>query len=474
MAIALALGVGVSLSAQTHTQISLPALFSDHVVLQQQDSVPVWGWGEAESTVRIVGSWSSQDTVTAQVADDGRWKTKIRTTRHGGPYTLHFFQQGYESEGIMLKDVMLGEVWLCSGQSNMEWSPGNGIINQAEEIGSAHYPQIRFFSLPKRGSGTLQDDCAARWECCSPDVMRKRSAVAYFFGRQLAQQLDVPVGLIVAAWGGTAAEVWIPQERVSRTPETEAVLKSRICPWWPVEPGTLYNSMIHPLLPYRIAGAIWYQGESNRDYPQNYTALMKELIASWRIGFGQDFPFYLVQIAPYNYQSANNGPALVREAQEQVAREVPRTGMVVTNDIGDYGNIHPARKQEAGIRLANLALGETYSKRDKGYQSPTLESMEIRKDRAVLRFHHADSGLVCKGKTPEGLAIAGEDGVFVPAKARIIQGNMLEVYSPKVKHPVAVRYCFDDATVGNLFNADGLPMAPFRTDYTVEAGSKGL
>ena len=252
--------------------------------------------------------------------------------------------------------------------------------------------------------------------------------------------------------GGTAAEVWIPQERVSRTPETEAVLKSRICPWWPVEPGTLYNSMIHPLLPYRIAGAIWYQGESNRDYPQNYTALMKELIASWRTGFGQDFPFYLVQIAPYNYQSANNGPALVREAQEQVAREVPRTGMVVTNDIGDYGNIHPARKQEAGIRLANLALGETYGKRDKGYQSPTLESMEIRKDRAVLRFHHADSGLVCKGKTPEGLAIAGEDGVFVPAKARIIQGNMLEVYSPKVKHPVAVRYCFDDATVGNLFN----------------------
>ena len=465
IAIALALGADVSLQAQTHTRISLPELFSDHIVLQQQDSVPVWGWGEAGSTVRIVGSWASQDTVVTRVADDGHWKAKIKTTRYGGPYTLRFFQRGYENEGITLEDVMLGEVWLCSGQSNMEWSSANGITNQAEEIGSANYPQIRFLSLPKQGSGTLQDDCPARWELCSPDVMRRRSAVAYFFGRHLTQQLKVPVGLIVSAWGGTAAEVWIPQERVPRTPETEAVMKSRKCPWWPTEPGRLYNSMIHPLLPYRIAGAIWYQGESNRDYPQNYTELMKELITSWRTGFEKDFPFYLVQIAPHNYKSRDNGPALVREAQEQVTHEVPRTGMVVTNDVGDYGNIHPARKQEVGIRLANLALGDTYGRKtEKGYQSPVLESMEIHKNKALLHFRHAEDGLVCRGKAPEGLQIAGEDGVFVTAKARIVQENCLEVYSSKVKQPVAVRYCFDDATVGNLFNGSGLPVAPFRTD----------
>lgn len=465
IAIALALGANVSLQAQTHMRISLPALFSDHIVLQQQDSVPVWGWGEAGSTVRIVGSWASQDTVVTRVADDGHWKAKIKTTRYGGPYTLRFFQRGYENEGITLEDVMLGEVWLCSGQSNMEWSPANGITNQAEEIGSANYPQIRFFSLPKQGSGTLQDNCPARWELCSPDVMRRRSAVAYFFGRHLTQQLKVPVGLIVSAWGGTSAEVWIPQERVPRTPETEAVMKSRKCPWWPTEPGRLYNSMIHPLLPYRIAGAIWYQGESNRDYPQNYTELMKELITSWRTGFEKDFPFYLVQIAPHNYKSRDNGPALVREAQEQVTHEVPRTGMVVTNDVGDYGNIHPARKQEVGIRLANLALGNTYGRKtEKGYQSPVLESMEIHKNKALLHFRYAEDGLVCRGKAPEGLQIAGEDGVFVTAKARIVQENCLEVYSSKVKNPVAVRYCFDDSTVGNLFNGDGLPMAPFRTD----------
>lgn len=462
--IAMILGVCVSLKAQTHTRISLPALFSDHIVLQQQDSVPLWGWGEPGSTVWIVGSWATQDTVAVRVADDGHWKVKLKTTRYGGPYTLRFFQRGYETEGITLEDVMLGEVWLCSGQSNMEWSPANGITNREEEIGSANYPQIRFFSLAKRGSGTLQNDCAACWEPCSPDVMRRRSAVAYFFGRHLSQQLKVPVGLIVSAWGGTSAEVWMPQERVARTPETEAVLKSRKNPWWPIAPGTLYNSMIHPLLPYRIAGAIWYQGEANRVYPQNYTVLMKELITSWRAGFEKEFPFYLVQIAPFNYQSRDNGPALVREAQEQVAREVPRTGMVVTNDVGDYGNIHPARKQEVGIRLANLALHETYGQTGKGCQSPMLEGMEVRKNKALLRFRHAESGLVCRGKVPEGLRIAGEDGVFVSAKARIVQGNMLEVYSSKVKRPVAVRYCFDDTTVGNLFNGDGLPMAPFRTD----------
>lgn len=461
--IALGIGSGLTVKAQSHTRISLPALFSDHVVLQQQDSVPVWGWGEAGSKVCIVGSWSSKDTVSARVGDDGRWMAKVKTAHYGGPYTLRIFQPKREAEGIMLEDVMLGEVWLCSGQSNMEWTPANGLVDQAQEIGAANYPQIRFFSLKKVGSKDLQDDCQATWECCSPDVMRQRSAVAYFFGRQLTKHLKVPVGLIVSAWGGTAAEVWIPKGHVQQTPEMKKTVASRKCPWWPSEPGTLYNSMIHPLLPYRIAGAIWYQGESNRDYPQAYCASMKTLISSWRAGFGQDFPFYLVQIAPYNYKSASNGPALIREAQEQVVREVPHTGMVVTNDVGDYHSIHPIRKQEVGIRLANLALDEVYGKNEKMHRSPVFESMTVQRNKAVLHFRYAGKGLGCSGKKPEGFQIAGKDRVFVKAEARIRE-NCIEVYASQVKQPVAVRYCFDDATVGNVVNKSGLPLAPFRTD----------
>ena len=221
--------------------------------------------------------------------------------------------------------------------------------------------------------------------------------------------------------------------------------------------------MIYPLLPYRIAGAIWYQGESNRDDPRPYFGLMKSLIACWRKDFGKEFPFYQVQIAPFNYQSTNNGPALVREAQEQIVHEVPHTGIVITNDVGEYGNIHPARKQEVGSRLGNLALGEHYGLLEKGYQSPFLEQATVVKGKAVLTFSHAEEGLVCADKVVKGLQIAGKDKNFVEAKARI-KGNRLEVYASNVKEPTEVRYCFDDATVGNLFNKHGLPVAPFRVE----------
>ena len=451
----------VSTNAQTHTRISLPSLFSDHIVLQQQDSVPVWGWGEAGTTVCAVGSWASQDTISAVVDDAGRWSLKLKTEVYGGPYTLHFFQAGFEEEGITLVDVMLGEVWLCSGQSNMEFSPANGIANQAEEIGAANYSNLRFFSIEKRGSQSLQDDCKATWECCSPDVMQRRSAVAYFFGRHLYENLKIPIGLIVSAWGGSAAEVWIPKSSLPKMVDFPRIQQERKCPWWPVEPGTLYNSMIHPLLPYRIAGAIWYQGESNRDDPQSYFNLMKTLITSWRKGFQQDFPFYLVQIAPFNYQSKNNGPALIREAQAEIARQIPYTGLVVTNDVGDFNNIHPARKQEVGIRLANLALGDKYGRKEIPFESPCFEAMEIQKAKIRIRFSQP---IVCKEKVINGFQIADEQGHFVQAHARIIGDDVIEVWAKAIKHPMAVRYCFDDATVGNLQGTNSLPVEPFRTD----------
>lgn len=446
--------------AQTYTPIALPSLFSDHMVLQQEDSVPIWGWGNSSSTLKIVGSWAPEDTASVVVDANGRWKGKIQTARYGGPYTLQVFTPDQTDE-VLLKDVMLGEVWLCSGQSNMEWVSGNGITNQQAEIGAANHPNIRFFSLNKRASQTPQEDCQAVWEPCTPTVMQKRSTVAYFFGRHLHQQLDVPVGLIVSAWGGSNVESWIPEELIPDTPEQRKLAESRRNPWWPVEPGVLYNSMIQPLLPYRIAGAIWYQGESNRDNPQPYAALMGQLIQSWRKGFDKAFPFYQVQIAPFNYQSTDNGPALIRQAQEEVTRSVPRTEVVVTNDIGDYGNIHPARKQEVGIRLGNIALQENYKRLDQEVRNPFLTHTEADKNRVILTFSHADEGLVCREKAVKGLQIAGEDGVFKEAKIRI-EGNRVIAYAAGIQQPVSVRYCFDDATVGNLFNKQGLPVAPFQ------------
>lgn len=449
-------------TAQTPTGLSMPAIFSDHMVLQQQSSVPIWGWGEAGSTVKIVGSWMPKDTVSAQVDDSGHWTGKLHTIQHGGPYNVQIFSSN-KGDKIELQNVLLGEVWLCSGQSNMEWCPDNGIENASKEIAEANHPKIRYFSLTKQGSKTLQENCRGKWEQCTPEVMRKRSAVAYFFARQLQQQLKVPVGLIVSAWGGTPAEVWTPQEVVMGNKSLADAVIDKTYPWWPVQSGTLYNSMIHPLMPYEIAGTIWYQGESNKDNASTYRVLMEKLIESWRKGFGKELPFYMVQIAPFNYGTTNNGPALIREAQEQVVRETPRTGLVIITDKGDVKSIHPIQKQEVGIRLANMALGKTYGLLTEGYESPFFEQMMIKGRKATLHFSHTKNGLVCPEKKVKGLLIAGEDGRFIPAQARI-EGDKLMVYSPDIKAPKAVRYCFDDATIGNLFNKEGLPVAPFRTD----------
>lgn len=451
--------------AQTHTPVSMPSLFADGMVLQQQCEAPIWGYAQAGTHVKIVGSWNLTDTVTAAVDDCGRWKAKIRTTNHGGPYTLQVFSTSNASDRITLSDVMLGEVWLCSGQSNMEWTPNNGITNKDQEIANANYPNIRYFSLKKRGSLTRQDDCEARWEACSPKVMAQRSALAYFFGRRLHQQLDVPIGLIVSAWGGTPAEVWIPEEDIQTNQQLQGKLMSEKAPWWPIEPGRLYNSMINPLVPYAIAGAIWYQGESNRTNASVYHLLMKQLIESWRDAFNIDFPFYMVQIAPYNYNDAKNNATYVREAQQKACEIVPNTALVVTNDVGDVTNIHPAKKQEVGIRLANMALGRIYHKLDDGYETSFLDSHSLQNGKLSLTFSHAGDKLVCSDKEIIGLRITDAQGKDVNPKVRIV-GNKLVIDLKKTKLPVTVYYCFDDTTVGNLFNCYGLPIAPFRLELS--------
>lgn len=448
------------LATVASAQVALPSVFTDHMVLQQQSSAPVWGWGYANQPVKVVGSWAPGDTVTAMTQADGHWQVSIPTTAAGGPYTLHVIGD----KTIILQDVMLGEVWLCSGQSNMEWTANAGLTNKDAEIAAANHPNIRFFHIPRRGAAFPQDDCDAAWAACTPQTMPNTSAVAYFFARKLQEEKDVPVGLIVSAWGGTPAEVWTPNELITGTPALKDNLVDKENPWWPNSPGALYNQMIHPVVPYRIAGSLWYQGESNHEKYATYGLLMKKLIEGWRADFGKDMPFYFVQIAPFKYGSKENTPALLREQQEFVSRLVPNTGMVVISDLVDnVGDIHPISKQQVGVRLARLALAETYGEKLSDYKSPVYKSMEVKKNKAILSFLDADGGLLCKGKKVEGLQIAGADGVWQPAEGEV-KGSTLVVSARGVKIPTQVRYCFDDATEGNLFTIAGLPVAPFRTD----------
>lgn len=446
-------------------QVSLPDIFDNHMVIQQNTDARIWGWGNAGSQVKVSGSWAPEDTVSTKVNDNGSWELRIKTAKAGGPYQLTVTGvPGIPPNTLIIKDVFLGEVWLCSGQSNMEWSAYGPILNAKEEIQAATNSNIRFCRVLKKGADTPQNNASCNWEISTPQVMPYQSAVAYFFARKLQRELNVPVGIIVAAWGGTPAEVWTPKSSIDKLPEVKASLPLQKFQWWPTEPGVLYNQMIHPISKYTIAGALWYQGESNHERAGSYGPLLKTMISDWRKDFESLFPFYLVQIAPYQYKSANNGPALVREAQEWITANVPSTGMVVVSDLVDnLSDIHPRNKQGVGLRLANLALAKTYGRLNGGYLSPTFKAAKIAGHKMLLTIKDAPDGLVVKGKNAEGFMIAGEDNKYMPAKASINRG-VIELTARDVKHPVKARYCFDDASTGNVFSKAGLPLAPFRTD----------
>lgn len=455
--------MGVELClAQSYTPVSLPPIFTDHMVLQQNSSASVWGCGNANSTIKIVGEWAEEDTISTKVNCFGRWKTTIPTDKGGGPYTLQIFDG---KSKVVLKDILLGEVWLCSGQSNMEWAPNNGLTNIEREVSDANCPDIRIFNTAKRASRFLQEDCHGQWETCTPEVMRKRSSVAYFFARHLRDSLKVPVGIMISAWGGTPAEAWTPTEVIQDNPDFRLHQIKRTSRSWPMEAGVLYNQMIRPLLPFTFAGVIWYQGETNVDNPHFYGHLIKNMIESWRREAGRCFPFYQVQIAPYLYNSKNYSSALVREAQEWVTRHTAETGLAVISDcVEDLSTIHPINKRPVGKRLADIALAKKYKVLNRIHESPFLKHSEVKGDKIVLTFSSAQNGIVCRDKEAIGMEIAGPDGIFVKANVSINKENQLLISSPKIKTPVSARYCFDDATIGNLFNKEGYPVAPFRTE----------
>ena len=439
-------------------EITLPAIFTDNMVLQQQSEVTIWGWANPIENVNVGVSW---DTAVARTKADNyaRWMVKIKTPVAGGPYTVTIAG----GDTIVLKNVMIGEVWLCSGQSNMEMSAAWGIDNAQEEINNANFPDIRLFQVTKQAAMNKQIDLKGSWAVCTPASMKNFSAAGYFFGRKLNKELNIPIGLINSSWGGTAAETWINPEIIANNHQlSEAAKKiSDTAPWCPGKPGSTYNSMIYPILHFKIAGVIWYQGEANTANAESYADIFSTLIKDWRKEFNKDLPFYYVQIAPYKYGRPFEG-AMVREAQLK-CMSVPNTGMVVISDIGNLNDIHPKDKQDVGLRLANWALANTYGKTGVTFSGPVYREMKVNKNKVTLYFDYAEHGLMAKDGPLTSFQVAGADKVFVDAKAKI-DGSTVIVSAKNVREPVAVRFAFSNMADPNLFNVEGLPASSFRTD----------
>jgi sialate O-acetylesterase len=436
--------------------ISIPEIFSDNMVLQQKSEIALWGWAKTGEMVIVKADWMDTE-VTTKADVQGTWKIIVKTPGAGGPYNIHI--KG--SNELTLKNVLIGEVWLCSGQSNMEMSAQWGINNGEEEIKNANYPEIRLFTVFSSTSHYPQDHLTGKWSVCTPEEMRNFSAIAYFFARKLHQELGVPIGVINSSWGGTPAEAWMPEDVIQKDDFLRAAAaKQKPVPWGPVEQGRIYNSMISPLIPFHIAGVIWYQGEANTVNAYAYRQLLSGLIKSWRSRWEYDFPFYYVQIAPYKYDNPSEGVE-VRDAQRKVL-EVPNTGMAVISDICDTLNIHPKNKQDAAIRLAYLALNRYYKKTMFEDSGPLYKNMAVDKNKAIISFDHSE-GLHSVGKTITYFEIAGEDKVFYPADA-MIKGEQVIAQSKKVKSPIAVRFAWRNTAVPNLFNGAGLPASCFTTE----------
>lgn len=490
--------------------LKLPGVISDHMVLQQQQPNPIWGWDTPGTKITV--SFAGQ-TCTTTAGDDGSWAVKLAPrSADATPQTLTVTGSTQRE----IKDVLVGEVWLCSGQSNMEM--GIGMVQDgAKEIAAANFPGLRLLKIPKAWLPEPQADQAGNWKTCTSETIAQGgwngfSAAGYFFGRELHRKLNVPVGLIDATWGGTRIESWTSPEGFAAVPalaelnravelgeprsevhkqrlgqfldETgnwlasarAALTNAALVPAMPAyppallpphdvqNPTALYNGMIFPVHPLAMRGAIWYQGESNLGDGMLYAEKMKALVGGWRQIWGEgDFPFYFVQIAPYNY---GNSPQLLPElweAQAAAAREIPNAGMAVINDIGNLKDIHPTNKQEVGRRLALLALAKTYGQKERVFSGPVFQSLEIEGGALRVRFAHADGGLVSRDGQPlSGFEIIdAEAGGFVKAEAQI-DGATVVLSSPEVHHPVAMRFAWNQLAEPNLMNGAGLPAGAFR------------
>jgi sialate O-acetylesterase len=451
------------ISAFTYAEIKLPAIFGDHMVLQQQTDAPLWGQATAGKVVRLVTSWNKK-SYSVQADNQGNWKIKVKTPVAGGPYEITIS----DSSTRRLKNVLIGEVWVCSGQSNMAMTM-KGYYNQPvlgsnEAIATSANPNIRMFTVKTDKSLKPKDDFTGEWKECLPENTGDISATAYYFGKMLQQVLGVPVGLINSSWGGTRIEPWMSEYGIKNFGWVSLPDKNMQGDFSPQIPTVLFNAMINPIVGYGIRGAIWYQGESNRNEPDQYQKLMPGLAENWRHEWGiGDFPFYYVQIAPFEYGTSGLSSAFLREAQLRASTAIPNFGMACLMDTGEKNCIHPADKKAAGDRLAYLALAKTYGKSGFAYSGPVFKEMVVEGGVVKLTFDFAANGLTSSDKELENFEVAGVNKRFYPAKAFITREGV-SLYSPSVEKPVAVRYAFKDFVVGDLFNTEGLPASSFRTD----------
>ena len=495
-------------AAAAQAAIRLPALIGDNMVLQAEAKTNVWGWADPQEKVTVTFADKKGETTAGP---DGKWSVRLADLKAGtaGELTIA------GTNTIALKNVIVGEVWVASGQSNMEFTVG-GAMNKEAEIAAANFPQIRMFTVKKAAKAEPQEDCTGKWEVTTPEVVGHFSAVGYFFARHLHEKLKQPVGVIHTSWGGTPAEHWTPvpaieadpdfkpmadswAKVVAAYPEAKAAWDAKMAEWKtaaeaakaagmpepkkPVNPprggdpfggpGCLYNGMIAPVIPYTIQGAIWYQGESNASRALQYQKLFPTMIMSWRRAWSTgglagsempDFPFLFVQLA--NFMARNDQPvesswAELREAQ-LMTLELPHTGMAVAIDVGEANDIHPKNKQEVGRRLALSAESTVYFQ-DQEYSGPIIGGAQPEEGKIRLSFRNAEGMKSSDGGPIKGFAVAGEDKVFKWAEVEI-QGDHVLVSSKEVPAPVAVRYAWSDNPECNLINAAGLPASPFRTD----------
>jgi sialate O-acetylesterase len=441
------------------------------MVLQQQTEAAIWGWSDPGASVTVTTSWNKKKySVKADAA--GKWKLKVSTPVAGGPYSVTIS----DGKPITINNVLIGEVWLCSGQSNMEM-PMKGFRDQPikgsnDAVFNSTNEELRIYTVPRAVERAVKDTSkTSSWKTANPETISNFSATAYYFGRLLQARLKVPVALIHDSYSGSPAEAFMSAESLSQFPDIKVPSPTGTERLNNKNATTLYNGMIHPLAGYTIKGCIWYQGESNYDRPDQYEKLFPAMVELWRKEWDEgNFPFYFAQIAPYknptpagaNLTEKMNS-AFLRDAQRKSLQTIPNSGMIVLMDIGEETIIHPSDKETTGKRFAYLALGDAYQLKGFTYQSPMFDSINVTGNVAVIKFRNTANGLTSFGKPVTQFEIAGADKAFHPAQA-VIRNGTIVVSSPLVATPVAVRYAFRDFIVGELFNTEGFPVSSFRTD----------